>query len=103
MTETISFSKIEPYKGKSYILNAPLVASIVNKPLSDGSDFWVVMAGFADGLTDITGWGKTRDEAISNFHSDFHMVYTDIGCEDDKNLTEDARELKKRILEMVDA
>jgi hypothetical protein len=52
-------------------------------------------------LLDITVWGKTRDEAEEAFAFAFHSLFENFAKEDDKNLTPNARRLKRTLRQLV--
>ncbi len=50
----------------------------------------------------ILAYGSTQEDARDAFTTEFASAWGQIGQEDDSNLTRDARNLKKRLLSLVD-
>jgi len=49
----------------------------------------------------ILAYGQSREEATEAFCGEFTCCWEEIACEEDDNLTADARELKSRLLRIV--
>ena len=49
----------------------------------------------------ILAYGQSREEATEAFCAEFACCWEEIACEEDDNLTADARELKSRLLSIV--
>jgi len=50
----------------------------------------------------ITAYGSSKEEAWSAFRMEFACCWHDIASEEDSNLTEDARELKTAMLNLIE-
>jgi hypothetical protein len=50
----------------------------------------------------ILAYGRTQEEALAAFRTDFASAWDQVAKEVDAKLTRDARSLKKRLLSLVD-
>ena len=52
---------------------------------------------------DILVWGDTREEAEDAFNFTFFSLYNNYGQEEDKNLSDDAQQLKRNLISVIDS
>jgi len=95
------YDKKEIYPFKPEYLKFNDANYILSKKLNGIVTFEAGNYSIFNKLLDITVWGKTRDDAEEAFAFAFHSLYENFAKEDDKNLTSNARRLKKILRQLV--
>jgi hypothetical protein len=92
-SETLAWKELT-YRGRTFEFNREVRIRVLEE---DGG--WA----FESDDPRIMGFGHTRGEAESSFCFGFAFNWDQIACEDDGNLTLDAREVKRDLLALVRA
>ena len=88
-TETISQFQ---HAGASYQLNQPLAVEL---DVTDG--LWV----YHSAAINLWGYGETREDALSDLHENFAYLWREFASERDEALDDQARQIKQRLLQLV--
>ena len=90
----VEISELE-YEGQVFKLNRPLLLSF---ECWDGH-LWIC----ENNDLNLSGSGKSKEEALKSLSQDFADFYHEIALEKDENLEEKAIEMKRRFLDLLES
>lgn len=96
--EKVSYSSID-YKSRRFYLRESIQVVVECLPVKGGECAWWIYE-YSD--LDICGCSMIKERAEKLFREEFSACWDYIANEEDKNLTGDAVEMKRRILYLVD-
>jgi len=80
------------YKGRKFIFNGKLPVRVTQK-----EGWWTLESDTCK----LMGYGSSRSEAELSFCFDFSSCWDDLACEEDENLTYEAINMKRQLLNLV--